>query len=132
MQVSVVIPAFNEQDGIGPVLRELRATLDQAGIPAEILVVDDGSSDRTRALVRDVSATERRVRLVCNETNLGKGGAVARGLTRSCWIACRAAITRARCRSATMGRFGPLFRLTLASEFMPMNSVSPWFRAKVR
>jgi dolichyl-phosphate beta-glucosyltransferase len=83
LDLSVVIPAFNEEERLPPyldaVVDELRGAFDKW----EILVVDDGSSDRTRAIVRRVSRSEARVRLVCNETNLGKGGAVARGVVAS-------------------------------------------------
>lgn len=81
--LSLVIPAYNEADRLPPYLDDVVKALREAGERWEVLVVDDGSSDETRAIVREVSATEPRVRLVCNEVNLGKGGAVARGVAES-------------------------------------------------
>ncbi len=48
--LSVIIPAFNEEEAIGQTLDDLQATLQQAGIVAEIIVVDDGSTDQTGAM----------------------------------------------------------------------------------
>ncbi|MCL6507427.1 MAG: glycosyltransferase, partial [Bryobacteraceae bacterium] len=45
--ISVVIPAFNEERGVGAVVRDVHELLQAKGIPGEILVVDDGSTDRT-------------------------------------------------------------------------------------
>src|SRR5262245_42153001 len=47
MKVSVIIPAYNEEQGVGPVVQELRDVLAQHGVAAEIIVVDDGSTDET-------------------------------------------------------------------------------------
>jgi glycosyltransferase involved in cell wall biosynthesis len=47
MDVSIVIPAFNEEQGVGRVVKELRDVLSGHGIAAEIIVVDDGSADKT-------------------------------------------------------------------------------------
>ena len=45
--LSIIIPAYNEARAIGPVLRQIRATMDETELPYEILVVDDGSQDGT-------------------------------------------------------------------------------------
>ncbi len=74
--VSVVIPAYNEAEGVGPVLRELDETLQAAGIRAEILLVDDGSTDGTAEAARKASP---RVRVLRHDTNLGYGAALKTG-----------------------------------------------------
>src|SRR6266566_1096008 len=57
-KISIVIPALNEETGIGPVLREIPiATLEQMGYETEILVVDNGSTDRTPHIAREQGAT---------------------------------------------------------------------------
>ena len=48
--LSVVIPAYNEQERLGSTIERIRAFLDAEGKDAEILVVDDGSRDDTAAL----------------------------------------------------------------------------------
>ncbi|UCC14691.1 MAG: glycosyltransferase family 2 protein [Gammaproteobacteria bacterium] len=81
--ISVVIPAYNEAERLPPYLDEVVNTLRQTVDRWEIIVVDDGSTDLTREIVRDFSAIEPGVQLVCNEINLGKGGAVARGVSEA-------------------------------------------------
>ena len=51
MLLSVVIPAYNEEANIQPCLSELRHTLGEHAIPYEAIVVNDNSSDNTRAVV---------------------------------------------------------------------------------
>jgi dolichyl-phosphate beta-glucosyltransferase len=77
--LSVVVPAFNEQAGIADCIRQLTAYLDRAGMVWEILVVDDGSEDRTVAIVSEIAERDRRVRLVA-AGHRGKGAAVRRGM----------------------------------------------------
>jgi glycosyltransferase involved in cell wall biosynthesis len=67
MKLSVVIPARNEAGNIGPTLDELRERLQQDGIPYELLIVNDGSTDATAEEVRARSAVDGGVRLIHNE-----------------------------------------------------------------
>lgn len=85
VSLSVIIPAYNEE-------KRLPATLERAcgyfagfrdGVALkdwEILVVDDGSRDRTAAIVEEWSRRERHVRLIRNSGNRGKGYAVRNGM----------------------------------------------------
>jgi glycosyltransferase involved in cell wall biosynthesis len=77
--LSVVVPAFNESECIGGTLAELRACLAEASFDWEIRVVDDGSTDETRAIVSRASADDPRVVLQA-EPHRGKGGAVRAGM----------------------------------------------------
>jgi dolichol-phosphate mannosyltransferase len=82
MTLSVVIPARNESANIGSTLDALRATLGREGIPYELLVVDDGSSDETIAVVEARAAVDPGVRVVANSGPHGFGRAVRYGLER--------------------------------------------------
>lgn len=73
--VSVVIPAFNEEAAIGGVLREIRETLAAHSIDAEIVVVDDGSTDGTREAALDAGA-----RVLYHRSNRGYGAALKTGI----------------------------------------------------
>lgn len=77
--LSIVIPAYNEVKRLGDSLAKIGAYLDAAGIDAEILVVDDGSKDRT-AEAAMVALSGRRGRVVRNGENRGKGFSVRHGL----------------------------------------------------
>jgi dolichyl-phosphate beta-glucosyltransferase len=76
-QLSVVIPAFNEAARLPRTLARVRAYLDARAQPYELLVVDDGSSDDTARVVRDVGAP---VALLSYAPNRGKGHAVRTGM----------------------------------------------------
>jgi glycosyltransferase involved in cell wall biosynthesis len=78
--LSIVIPAYNEADGIGPVLTRLAATLAGSDLAHEILVVDDGSSDGTGRAVESLLGTLPRVRLIQHEENRGYGAALKTGI----------------------------------------------------
>src|SRR5437016_2699759 len=78
-RLSLVIPAWNEEESIEQAIREAVAAL--AGIVAdyEIIVVDDGSTDRTADLVRVQEVANPRVRLVQHGKNRGYGAALRTG-----------------------------------------------------
>jgi glycosyltransferase involved in cell wall biosynthesis len=76
--LSVVIPAYNEQSRLGDSLARVCEYLDAGGFDAEILVVDDGSADRTAEIAKH-SLGGRRGRVLRNVENRGKGYSVRRG-----------------------------------------------------
>lgn len=78
--MSIVIPAYNEEKRIGGSLSEACAYLDESGLEYEVIVVDDGSSDRTGRIVEDMAAESPKVRLVRYEKNRGKGHALRTGV----------------------------------------------------
>ena len=79
IHLSIVIPAMNEQERIGDSLRALQAQLPASAAPWEILVVDDGSTDRTAEIVADAATRDPRIALR-REPHRGKGGALRAGL----------------------------------------------------
>lgn len=81
MKLSVVIPAYNEQENIGPCLRELTAVLNgPEPIPHEIIVVDDNSRDGTADVVRAFQQAHPQIRLVRRQPPGGFGRAIRAGL----------------------------------------------------
>jgi glycosyltransferase involved in cell wall biosynthesis len=76
MKVSVVIPAFNEEQGVGPVVVELLETLGRHGLEAEIIVVDDGSTDKTASAAAAAGA-----RVLRHRSNRGYGAALKSGIS---------------------------------------------------
>jgi dolichol-phosphate mannosyltransferase len=80
LRLSVVIPAHDEAGSIGATVTALASTLTAAGIPHEILVIDDASSDGTAAIVDDVSTRNPSVRCVRSHMPAGFGHAVRAGL----------------------------------------------------
>lgn len=80
---SVIIPAFNEGRKIAKAVSETVRVFDALHAPYEIIVVDDGSSDRTAAVVQELADKMPRLALVRHERNLGKGAAVRSGIERA-------------------------------------------------
>jgi dolichyl-phosphate beta-glucosyltransferase len=80
---SVVVPCLNEERRIGPTLERIVAFLKTRERPWEVVVVDDGSVDRTSDVVHAYGEREPRVRLVRFAANHGKGFAVREGVFAS-------------------------------------------------
>lgn len=80
LYLSVVIPAYNEALRLRPTLEKIVAYLRARDFTAEIVVVDDGSSDGTGDLAREVLAGQATYRILRNEPNRGKALSVKRGL----------------------------------------------------
>lgn len=78
MKLSVIIPVYNEENTIQEILRQVRAV----GLAHEIIVVDDGSTDRTRDLLKAEEAQPGTV-VIFQPTNQGKGAAVRTGIDRA-------------------------------------------------
>lgn len=77
--VSCVIPAYNESKNIAKVLRVVCT----CEILNEIIVVDDGSKDKTKEIVKEFQKKFKQLRLIINENNLGKTGAVIKGINNA-------------------------------------------------
>jgi len=81
--LSIVIPAFNEEARVGPTLRDYVAYCRQGARRAELIVVDDGSLDRTSAVVNELSSEHPEIRLIRLAENQGKGQAVRSGVVNA-------------------------------------------------
>jgi glycosyltransferase involved in cell wall biosynthesis len=86
--VSVVLPAYNEEDNLAEAVREAIAAAEPVSRRQEIIVVDDGSHDATSELAAALSVMDSRVRLVRHEHNQGYGSAVRSGIAaaRMDWV----------------------------------------------
>jgi dolichyl-phosphate beta-glucosyltransferase len=82
-EISIVIPAYNEEARIENTLRRVVDYFDARGEPYEVLVVSDGSTDRTEALVQAFASQHSQVKLLTYQPNRGKGHAVRYGMLRA-------------------------------------------------
>ncbi len=78
-RVSVMIPVYNEEESLVTLHRELDAALASISGGAEIVFVDDGSKDRSLAVLREIAAKDPRVRVVVLDGNHGQTAAFAAG-----------------------------------------------------
>lgn len=78
--LSVVIPAYNEENRIIPTIKSVDSYLTRQKYPYEIIVVNDGSTDRTVEVVQKFQKTVKNLKLNINPINHGKGFAVRDGV----------------------------------------------------
>lgn len=83
LQLSVVVPCFNEADVLGTFHTALLAVLESTGAPFEICYVDDGSGDTTRELLAALAVRDERVHYTAFSRNFGKEAAMLAGLRMS-------------------------------------------------
>jgi glycosyltransferase involved in cell wall biosynthesis len=83
LALSIVIPLYDEEDTAIPLVREIAAVLDAVGRTAEIVVVDDGSTDASFARLVAVQAEEPRLRIVRLTRNYGQTAAMAAGIAEA-------------------------------------------------
>ena len=86
--LSVVIPAWNEEKTIPAAAEKILRVLDEAGIPCELVFVDDGSADGTWACVTEARKRDDRVRGVRFSRNFGKEAALLAGLAAARGACC--------------------------------------------
>ena len=80
MDISVVVPAYNEAGAVRPTVEHLAATLTAAGLQHEILVVDDGSTDGTSEALADLDRKLPSLRVISHARNRGYGAALKTGI----------------------------------------------------
>jgi len=80
MNVSVVVPIYNERENLLALYRQLHDVLEQTGRSYEILLVDDGSTDGTWEQLRSLAAADRRLKVVRLRRNYGQTAAMQAGM----------------------------------------------------
>jgi glycosyltransferase involved in cell wall biosynthesis len=80
VDLSIIIPTFDEEDNVAPLYQALMDTVPALGRPFEIIFVDDGSRDRTFERLAALAAQDRRVRIVKLRRNYGQAPAMAAGI----------------------------------------------------
>ena len=80
MYLSVIVPAYNEEKRLSKTLFNIDAYLKQQNYEYEIIAVDDGSTDTTVSLVKDLQPHMRNLQVIENKINHGKGYVTRQGL----------------------------------------------------
>jgi dolichyl-phosphate beta-glucosyltransferase len=78
--LSIIIPSYNEEQRLPATLERIAAYLHSATRPAEVIVVDDGSTDRTATVAASFAVRFQSLRIVSNGVNRGKGFSVRHGM----------------------------------------------------
>ncbi len=132
---SIVIPARDEQDSLPPTLRDLHAVLAGENIPHELVVVDDGSRDRTWAVLQELQAGIPTLRPVQNPGPHGFGRAVVCGFNHMQGDACAIMMADASDSSADAVRYWRLlnegWECVFGSRFIKGGEVIDYPRVKL-
>ena len=78
-RISFVIPVYNEEENLPELFRELRDVLEKLSVSFEIIFIDDGSKDRSGAILREFAHKDERVRIIFFQKNCGQSAAFAAG-----------------------------------------------------
>lgn len=89
MQMSVVLPCFNEEANAAATVADVSAWMQSAGVSGDIICVDDGSTDGTAAALKKLAAQYPNLKIVTHPVNIGYGAAVRSGCDAATteWIA---------------------------------------------
>lgn len=83
-KISVIVPSYNEEENIIPFYEEtVKVSKEIKGVDLEIIYVDDGSSDKTLSILKDLSEKDKRVKYLSFSRNFGKEAAMIAGLTHA-------------------------------------------------
>ncbi len=82
-ELSVVLPVYNEEDNLKPLHQELETVLESMGISYEIIYVDDGSRDNSRAVMAEISEKSEHTRVVNLRRNFGQTAAIQAGIDQA-------------------------------------------------
>jgi dolichol-phosphate mannosyltransferase len=78
--ISIIVPIYNEQENLPELRRRMTAALDSTGDPWELILVNDGSRDRSAEMIRQYHAEDPRIKLINLSRNFGHQPAVTAGI----------------------------------------------------
>lgn len=81
-KLSIIMPCYNEKNTIDKILDEVMS-VDLGTTDKEIIIVDDGSKDGTRDILKKLASKNKKIKLIFQEVNQGKGAALKRGILES-------------------------------------------------
>lgn len=78
-KLSIIIPLFNEEESLNPLTNEIKKALKQLDISFEVIFVDDGSTDNSLKIIKEICKQDRRFKFVSFRKNYGKSAAIQIG-----------------------------------------------------
>ncbi len=81
--ISIVIPAYNEKDSLRELYEKIRQTVTQHNYKYEIIIIDDGSTDDSARVLRDLRQRDNRIKVIAFRKNYGKSAALSVGFEQA-------------------------------------------------
>ena len=78
-KISLVVPLFNEEESILPLINEIRKAIKPLNKPYEVVFVDDGSTDKSLQVIKDAAKSDNRIKFISFRKNYGKSAALQVG-----------------------------------------------------
>ena len=82
-KISIVVPVLNEEDSIFPLINEIRKVFKTMDVWYEIILVDDGSTDKSLSTIKELSLTYKRIKFISFRKNYGKSAALQMGFKQA-------------------------------------------------
>ena len=79
-ELSLFLPVLDEEENLRPMHAKIQSALDSLGKTAEVIYVDDGSTDKSLAILKDIAADDDRVRVISLRRNYGQTAAMSAGI----------------------------------------------------
>jgi glycosyltransferase involved in cell wall biosynthesis len=79
-ELSLFLPVLDEEENLRPMHAKIRQSLDELGKTAEVIYVDDGSTDKSLQILREIAAEDERVRVISLRRNYGQTAAMSAGI----------------------------------------------------
>ena len=79
-ELSLFLPVLNEEDNLRPMHAKIQQALNELGKTAEVIYIDDGSTDKSLQILREISAEDSRVRVISLRRNYGQTAAMSAGI----------------------------------------------------
>ena len=83
MDLSVVVPVYNEEENVKNLCLSLKSVLDSLGKSFEIILIDDGSTDNTFSIMKELRKEIKELKIICLRTNFGQTAALSAGFKMS-------------------------------------------------
>ncbi len=78
-KICIVVPLYNEEEALNPLANEIRKALKKVGISYQVLFVDDGSTDNSLNIIKEICRTDKRFKYISFRKNYGKSAALQMG-----------------------------------------------------
>ena len=79
-ELSLFLPVLDEEENLRPMHDKIKAALDALGKSAEVIYIDDGSTDKSLAILKEIAASDDRVRVISLRRNYGQTAAMSAGI----------------------------------------------------